>query len=143
MLIVEKGHHYILSQRDTDTDTPQQELVFVNKEPGREHAGTTTQEVLRALIDRTRYCNNCLPHDVNKHIVHHLRMALVLHESRALEMKVAKGELKPELAAMGDDGHFSLSPMRNAVKNETAYMFKAPLPTDPKPCTYQSHTTEK
>ncbi len=36
----------------------------------------------------------------------HLRMALALHEARALLRHVEKGEIKPELVAVGSDGHF-------------------------------------
>lgn len=109
MKIVEKGHIYELRLKrpvkDGDDPPP---LVFVNQERGHEHNGTTTQEVLRALLDRTRHCNNCLPHPNNERIVYHLRMALVLHEARALERKTEKGEIYPEYLALGDDQHFIL-----------------------------------
>lgn len=109
----DRGHGYNLEQRpgkDTDdVDISTQTLQFVNREPGHEKRGTTTQEVLRVLIDRTFYCDNCLPTKINEHIIHHLRMALVLHEARALIRKVEKGELEPERVIVGGDGHFVLS----------------------------------
>jgi hypothetical protein len=113
MQVKEAGHIYQLDVRETIDKDFAQQLIFVNKEPGREHPGTTTQEVLRALIDRTRYCNNCLPHPNNDRIIYHLQMALILHESRALERKVQKGELLPECVETTKDGHyhFTMKPL--------------------------------
>lgn len=112
MHVKEKGHVYQLANRNPDgkssCDEPAQTIVFVNAEPGNEHPGTTTQEVLRALLDRTRHCNNCLPHPNNERIVWHLRMALALHETRAIERAIDRGELEPEYVATGRDGHFLL-----------------------------------
>lgn len=110
MKVTETGHVYELANRSVETDKPHtsaQELVFVNKEPGAEHNGTTTQEVIRVLIDRTRHCNNCLPHPNNERVIYHLRMALALHEARAIERKVAKGDMI-EYIVTGEDGHFAL-----------------------------------
>ncbi len=57
------------------------------------------------------HCDQCLPHGINKKIVFHLRMALVLHEARALERKVEKGLLAPErIRISAVDGHFILQP---------------------------------
>ena len=109
MKVVEKGHVYDLASKHDEKQGDGNTLVFVNLEKGREHNGTTTQEVLRALIDRTRHCNNCLPHPNNERIVYHLRMALVLHEARALERKTEKDELMPEYVTLGDDRHFDLT----------------------------------
>lgn len=108
MNIVEAGHIYELNQVDgSDVET----LRFVNREPGTEHPGTQTQEVLRALIDRTMHCDNCLRWAGNDLIIHHLRMALVLHEARALERKTEKGIIFPEnIEISHKDGHFSLEP---------------------------------
>ena len=84
-------------------------LIFVNREKGHEHAGTISQEVLRVLIDRTQHCDRCLRWAGNDQIVYHLRMALVLHEARALERKTEKGIIHPERYMTGDDGHFVLT----------------------------------
>lgn len=115
MKVIEIGHVYRPTIRTPDgssihygVDAENPEIVFVNKQPGQEHDGTTTQEVLRVLLDRTRHCANCMPHRNNEQIIHHLRMALVLHEARALERKVEKGEFMPEYVSTGGDGHFDL-----------------------------------
>lgn len=107
MKIHETGHIYELASKIMfDGHSPQnQTLTFVNQQPSQEHEGTTTQEVLRALIDRTRHCANCMPHPVNERIIHHLRMALVLHEARALERRAEKGELRPEYLPTVDCSH--------------------------------------
>lgn len=112
MKVIETGHIYELRSRRPENavgpagDPPV--VTFINKQPGQEHDGTTTQEVLRMLIDRTRHCANCMPHRNNEQIVYHLRMALVLHEARALERKVEKGDIIPEYLGVGSDGHFKL-----------------------------------
>ena len=112
MKVLEKGHIYELDVRKLVlADKPlddKQILTFVNKEGVNSHDGTTTQEVIRVLIDRTRHCNNCMPHRNNEQVVYHLRMALMLHEARALERKLEKGEYMPEYLALGEDGHFVL-----------------------------------
>lgn len=108
MTIIEPGHIYELNTLDGD-GTPER-LYFVNREPGMEHSGTQTQEVLRALIDRTMHCDLCHRWDKNDKIIHHLRMALVLHEARALERKTEKGIMIPEIITTGRDGHFDLKP---------------------------------
>lgn len=110
MKILEPGHIYELQNFDsTDSSNGTQLLVFVNREKNTEHAGTQTQEVLRALIDRTIHCDNCLRWPGNDQIIYHLRMALVLHEARALERSVQKDRLLPELVQSSlSDGHFEL-----------------------------------
>lgn len=119
MEIIEPGHIYRLNWLDEEPATfrevgqvqdvhTEADLIFVNREDNR-HGGTQTQEVLRALIDRTMHCDNCLRWEGNDQIIYHLRMALVLHEARALGRKVEKGELMPEDVFLGEDGHFSLA----------------------------------
>lgn len=106
MEILESGHIYKLAHIDGKGI---QTLTFVNREPGTEHEGTQTQEVLRALIDRTMHCDSCLRWPGNDDIIYHLRMALVLHEMRALQRKVEKGRLEPELIHVErGDGHFRM-----------------------------------
>jgi hypothetical protein len=105
MKIVEPGHVYDLTSIDGKPGEVET-LRFVNREEGSEHSGTQTQEVLRALIDRTMHCDNCTRWSGNDQIIHHLRMALALHEARALERKAEKGYYKPEQMAVGKDGHF-------------------------------------
>lgn len=103
--VIEPGHVYQLQHLD---GAGAGLLVFVNREVGTEHEGTQTQEVLRALIDRTQHCDGCLRWDGNDKIIHHLRMALALHEARALERKTENGEIRPEEVLVHSDGHFKL-----------------------------------
>lgn len=117
MEIVVPGHIYRLNWLDGEPqraphpngkDTIFEDLlIFVNREDNP-HGGTQTQEVLRALIDRTMHCDNCLRWPGNDQIIYHLRQALVLHEARALGRKVEKGLLAPEGIRTEPDGHFSL-----------------------------------
>lgn len=111
MKVIEKGHIYEPQNRiegGQSVPVEVQTITFINKEDGKEHDGTTTQEVIRILIDRTRHCANCMPHPNNERIVYHLRMALVLHEARALERKTEKGYFKPEYINIGEDGHIKV-----------------------------------
>lgn len=121
MKVSEKGHVYHPANRQVEgaPEMLQQTLTFVNKEPGREHGGTTTQEIIRILIDRTRHCNNCLPHPNNERVIYHLRMALVLHEARALEQKTKKGDFMPEYLPIGEDGHFAVYESKNPGELDT------------------------
>lgn len=108
MRVLEPGHVYQLDWLDGEAADGRDQLIFVNREE-TPHPGTQTQEVLRALIDRTRHCDRCLRWEGNDRIIYHLRMALVLHEARALERKIEKGEFQPELALVDWSGHFLLS----------------------------------
>lgn len=112
MNVVKAGHIYELENRMVNPHaqgkTEYQTLTFVNLEPGQEASGVITQEVLRVLIDRTKYCDLCLPWDGNQQIIYHLRMALALHEARALVRKTHKG-LMIEFANTGKDGNIRLS----------------------------------
>ncbi len=107
MEVIEKGHKYRLQSIDGELN---QELTFVKRFRGTEnHAGTQTQDVLRCLIDRTVTLDAEKPWEGNKEILMHLRMALVLHESRALSRKVEKGLIEPEkILTDKEDGHFKL-----------------------------------
>src|SRR5271168_537883 len=107
MVIVEPGHIYKLKSID-GADNEAETLRFVNREPGTEHPGTQTQEVLRALIDRTMHCDNCLRWHGNDKIIYHLRMALALHESRAIERKAEEGKYDAEHVMISGDGHFQI-----------------------------------
>lgn len=114
MNVIVPGHHYELPtiRPDNTLSDVFHPLVFVAKEPhkNRYWTGVQTQEVIRALIDRTYYCHTCLPHQVNPRIVQHLRMALALHEARAIERKAEKGIIHPEHVSVSRrDGHYLLS----------------------------------
>ena len=104
MKIIEEGHIYELDNIDGEVDNV---LTFVNRE-NKSHAGTQTQDVIRVLIDRTKHCDRCLRWEGNDKIIKYLRMALVLHEARALERKTEKELLLPEEIRTGIDGHFEL-----------------------------------
>ena len=105
MKIIDAGHHYQLATLDGEALV---ELIFVKRFRGtHNHSGTTNQEVLRVLIDRLQTIDAEKPHPVNTRLLALYREALVLHEVRALEYKVHKGELNPEeLAVSSKDGHF-------------------------------------
>lgn len=91
MKVLDPGHLYELANLDTDDPGNRVERVrFVkrigekfpgNKAPG--YAGTTTQEVIRALIDRTKYVDAQRPDLANSRALHELRSALVEFEMRA------------------------------------------------------------
>jgi len=108
MKVLEEGHIYELNYLD---GKGKGKLTFVNREEGTKHEGTQTQEVLRALIDRTQHCDRCLRWKGNDKIIKHLRQALLLHEARALERKADKGLFTaPEDVELGEDGHFKFEP---------------------------------
>lgn len=107
MKVIEPGHIYEFDVLGGDEPV---RLTFVNREAGDEHSGTQTQEVLRSLIDRTMHCDNCLRWEGNDLIIYHLRMALALHEARALLRKTEKGLLNPEWVPTAADGHFQIMP---------------------------------
>ena len=125
MKVIETGHIYEPSVRTVENGGTRseaahnQQLVFINKQPGQEHDGTTTQEVIRILLDRTRHCANCMPHPNNERIIYHLRMALVLHEARALERQTEKGEFMPEYLETGDNGHLKTVPKEPGALDTT------------------------
>src|SRR5580700_282369 len=143
MKVSEKGHIYHPDNRAAHKGdgVAEQTITFANHEAGSEHGGTTTQEVIRILLDRTRHCNNCMPHWVNEQVIYHLRSALVLHEMRALQRKFEKGDYNPEYMAVGPDGHFgmppenkpdvldtpNLEPARNEWERECNHPMKAKL----------------
>lgn len=86
MKIIDAGHVYLLDC--IDGDEPQR-LRFVKREgegfPFNEgsHNGTNCQEVLRALIDRTRYMLLQKPCAETEAALHNLESALLHYESRA------------------------------------------------------------
>lgn len=107
MKIIEPGHVYELDTMDGDGKPVI--LPFVNREAGCEHEGTQTQEVMRALIDRTKHCDNCRRWGYNDKIIYHMRMIIALHEARALERGAEKGLYDAEFIAVDrSDGHFQL-----------------------------------
>ncbi len=86
MKVIDPGHEYELDSLD---GAYYQCLRFVKREGGHYpgnvgyHAGTTTQEVLRALIDRSVYVNCQLSCPETTLVIGLLQSALYLLESRA------------------------------------------------------------
>lgn len=108
MRVIYPGHRYELDHLDGSGKTI---LQFISRAPL--HApveGPTNQEVIRALIDRVKVLDAEVPWSGNEIILHHLRMALTLHECRALLRHVEKGHILPERLALGVDGHFAVAP---------------------------------
>lgn len=94
MRVIDNGHRYSLDHLDTNGHPREQTLTFVKRVGeeypgnfGEPHQGTTTQDVLRALIDRTRYVNAQVPHPANARAMRHMREALRALESRAAERR--------------------------------------------------------
>lgn len=130
MEIVEFGHKYLLPHLESEGH---ETLTFIRRTSeaidygDAEHPGTNTQEVIRALIDRTLYLNEVLPAVETLDAVYYLRMALFCYEARAYRRKqegINKGsevndyverykdipfnEQDIELKPTGKDGHIIL-----------------------------------
>lgn len=119
MRVIEAGHIYELDHLDGDGKSIL--ITYVNREDNP-HEGTQTQEILRAqidinavLIDRTNHCDSCLRWEGNDRIIkaisesqRQLRLALLYHEQRALERKMDKGKLLPEILPVAKDGHIQI-----------------------------------
>lgn len=105
MRIVDPGHVYALDSLDGEY---QQSVRFVKRFRGNlNHPGTVNQELLRVLIDRVQFLDAEKPWPLNEQILYHLRMALVLHEARAIIRKTEKCQIFPELLPVsGTDGHY-------------------------------------
>lgn len=92
MKVLEPGHVYELEH----LGTPGCEvLTFIRRNSAAithesEHPGTNTQEVLRALIDRSIFLNHVLPCAETEDAIEYLRMALACYEARALRRKREK-----------------------------------------------------
>lgn len=92
MKIIEPGHIYNL---DHLCSSGSERLTFIKRSGGaiqyeEEHPGTNTQEVIRALIERTEYLDDVLECIESKDVAWHLRMTLYLYEVRAFRRKVEK-----------------------------------------------------
>jgi len=107
MKTIYRGHTYELDHLDGDGKTI---LQFVQRRPHHQpKEGVTNQEVLRALIHRVKLLNEEAPWSGNAEILYHLRMALALHECRAILRHIEKDGLSVEnLALNEEDGHWAL-----------------------------------
>ncbi len=111
MRVIDPGHVYGLSH----LDGPGEEvLTFVKREGARypgnvgHYAGTTMQEVLRALIERVQHVDKQFPDGNNAVVLSSLRRALWHLEARAagvhgltLALPVENIELAPTCATCG------------------------------------------
>jgi hypothetical protein len=105
MEIVDPGHRYRL--QNNKSPGFKTTLIFykdtkINKGG---YAGTTNQEVLRALIDRVKFLDAQVSHPANAEIIIHLRKALVLHEQRHLDRLVQRGDAVEDISVKSS-GHF-------------------------------------
>lgn len=103
MRVHEPGHVYVLPSLDGNTP---QILTFVKRVgphfPGNAapaHPGTTTQEVVRALLDRSRYVNGQIQCVETEAVIASLQQILLLLEIRAKRVKNSHLE-EPTLAAL-------------------------------------------
>ena len=92
MKVLEPGHVYELAHLGSGGH---ETLTFIRRNSAAvthegEHPGTNTQEVLRALIDRTIFLNHVLPCAETQDAVEYMRMALACYEARALRRKRQK-----------------------------------------------------
>lgn len=89
MTVLDPGHDYVLDSLDGDSP---QRLTFVKREgrkyPGNvgSHPGTTTQEVLRALVERSHYVLGQAYCEETERVEMLLRECVVLLELRAARM---------------------------------------------------------
>lgn len=100
MKVIEPGHIFKLPHIESDGE---EVLVFLRRDAANDkdnHAGTNVQEVLRALISRTKYMDAQVPAIENDDTLWHLRMALMGYEGRAYRRKMDK-------VNRGKDSHFS------------------------------------
>ena len=85
MKVLDPGHRYELGHLDSDGA---EVLTFIKRNGGpvqrdEEYPGTFSQEVIRALIDRTKYLDALLPCRENVMALAGLRQALYWYEVRA------------------------------------------------------------
>ena len=88
MEVSDPGHIYHLKELGGGDQT----LTFMKRSGGaiqydKEWPGLQVQEVLRALIDRSKYLYDVLPCNETADAVWHLQMALYLYELRAWRRK--------------------------------------------------------
>lgn len=109
MEVIIPGHRYRL---DNLKDSGSQILSFRNdgvETPGVTHSGTYNQEALRVLIDRVQVLDKQLKWEGNKEITYHLRVAIALHEARAIIRKAEKATMVIETYPCGTDGHLIIN----------------------------------
>lgn len=86
MKILDVGHKFILASFD---GKHKQVLQFMKRKglkfPGNNNSypGTTTQDVIHCLLNRTRYVQNQIPCVENEVIINNLQICLLMLEQRA------------------------------------------------------------
>jgi hypothetical protein len=88
MKVIDPGHIYDLTQLGGGV----QRISFVKRSGGAityeaEWSGVQSQEVIRMLIDRTKYLRDILSSVETEDAIYHLRMALFMYEVRAYRRK--------------------------------------------------------
>ena len=89
MEVIDPGHVYDMTQLGSNEP---QRITFVKRGGGavtypEEWPGVQVQEVLRVLIDRTKYLNHILPCTETEDSIYYARMQLFMFEVRAWRRK--------------------------------------------------------
>ena len=92
MRVLDKGHQYALQHLESNGE---EVLTFVKRSGGpaqyeKDYPGTTTQEAIRALIERTKFVDQLLPCIENQAALICLRSALYWLERRAYLRRIQK-----------------------------------------------------
>lgn len=92
MKVLDRGHSYTVPNLESEGDQP---LVFIKRSSRMvkhdiEYPGTNTQEVMRVLIDRTKYLHSVGPCEETGNAIDWLRLALYEYEVRAWRRKQQK-----------------------------------------------------
>ena len=89
MKVIDPGHHF---QVDSYDGGKPQDIIFMKRVgkgyPANEppaHSGTNCQELMRVVLDRTRYLNEQYKHKNNEAIIRKAQEILWLFEDRAAE----------------------------------------------------------
>lgn len=106
MRVIVPGHRFALANLKTKGET----ILQFYQDPELHPVdglveGTSTQEVVRAVLSRVQVLDLEKPWPRNGRIVQLGREMLAEMEMRALFYKVQKGELPIERCPVGDDGH--------------------------------------
>lgn len=112
MKIIDPGHAYEVQNIDGQGT---QHIQFVKRRghdaellPEDDQVeGIQSQELLRVLIDRTLYLHAEQPWQENVKIVHHLRDALRLYESRAARRHIEKLSMPERHPVCASCGHIT------------------------------------
>lgn len=107
MKVLDPGHSYELNNLKEDGTTILQ-FYKDRRIHGDGARGPSTQEVMRAIIDRVQVLDSEKPWPGNAEIIQKAREIIALFEMRAIYYKVSKGELDIERLPTGPDGHVML-----------------------------------